>query len=45
MIVMPFFVLVKGCGVIDKGFEDIGTLGYKAVQVLGHLCFENYDRT
>ena len=34
MIVTPFFVLVKECGVADKSFEDLSTLGCKAVQVL-----------
>jgi hypothetical protein len=34
MIVMLFFALVKEFGVTDKRFENLGTLRYKAVQVL-----------
>jgi hypothetical protein len=34
MTVMPFVTLVKGCGATDKSFDDLGTLGCKAVHVL-----------
>jgi len=40
MFVMPFFVLVKEWEVTDTNFEDLCTLGCKAVQVLDKFALK-----
>jgi hypothetical protein len=40
MVVIPFFVLVKECEVTDARFENLFTLGCKAVQVLDNFSLK-----